>query len=332
MQPDKAGALGRKCVPGLKERAPCCTAADLPGPDETAPRHRRSAQNRKPGKPRQRPVQRIAAIRTHPRHNSQASQPDQGRRNKRNRDDQPDQSSRWCGPAVGRRPRSAVAESAWFGHPAAAALAGGPSGSALAPGLATRPRRSVMANRPPAAPTPTIRTYFTWPTGGKRLPRRQPARRQQRELAHSGRSEGRRLSGAAGGRRHSRTALASERVGSQRDSGRPQPMGVRRTQRHPGCLRSRQRRRHLCAAGPLSLLRNASATEELVALIVFNSDAAEPKDDIGIGQSLTAIPNDVLSAVLNVPVSVFDQIPTVGGRIVIVKRPEGQTGARPSGS
>jgi len=35
---------------------------------------------------------------------------------------------------------------------------------------------------------------------------------------------------------------------------------------------------------------NASATEELVALIVFNSDAAEPKDDIGIGQSLTAIP------------------------------------------
>ena len=52
---------------------------------------------------------------------------------------------------------------------------------------------------------------------------------------------------------------------------------------------------------------NASATEELVALIVFNSDAAEPKDDIGIGQSLTAIPNVVLSAVLNVPVSVFEQ-------------------------
>jgi hypothetical protein len=73
---------------------------------------------------------------------------------------------------------------------------------------------------------------------------------------------------------------------------------------------------------------NASATEELVAVIVFNSDAAEPKDDIGIGQSLTAIPTDVLSAVLNVPVSVFEQIPTVSGRIVIVKRPDDQTGAR----
>jgi oxalate decarboxylase len=84
--------------------------------------------------------------------------------------------------------------------------------------------------------------------------------------------------------------------------------------------------------GHYHYFENASATEELVALIVFNSDAAEPKDDIGIGQSLTAIPNDVLSAVLGVPVSIFEQIPTVPGRIVIVKRPDGQTGARPSGS
>ena len=70
----------------------------------------------------------------------------------------------------------------------------------------------------------------------------------------------------------------------------------------------------------------------MVALIVFNSDAAEPKDDIGIGQSLTSIPNDVLSAVLGVPVSTFEQIPTVPGRIVIVKRPDGHTGARPTES
>jgi oxalate decarboxylase len=82
--------------------------------------------------------------------------------------------------------------------------------------------------------------------------------------------------------------------------------------------------------GHYHYFENASATEELVALIVFNSDAAEPKDDIGIGQSLTAIPNDVLSAVLNVPVSIFEQIPTVPGRIVIVKRPDGQTGASQS--
>jgi oxalate decarboxylase len=27
-----------------------------------------------------------------------------------------------------------------------------------------------MANRPPAAPTPTIRTYFIWPTGGNVFP------------------------------------------------------------------------------------------------------------------------------------------------------------------
>jgi len=80
--------------------------------------------------------------------------------------------------------------------------------------------------------------------------------------------------------------------------------------------------------GHYHYFENASATEELVALIVFNSDAAEPKDDIGIGRSLTAIPNVVLSAVLNVPVSVSEQIPTVGGRIVIVKRPEGQTGGQ----
>jgi oxalate decarboxylase len=84
--------------------------------------------------------------------------------------------------------------------------------------------------------------------------------------------------------------------------------------------------------GHYHYFENASATEELVALIVFNSDAAEPKDDIGTGQSLTAISNDVLSAVLGVPVSVFEQIPTVPGRIVIVKRPDGQTGARQSGS
>jgi hypothetical protein len=40
----------------------------------------------------------------------------------------------------------------------------------------------------------------------------------------------------------------------------------------------------------------------------------------------------VLSAVLGVPVSIFEQIPTVPGRIVIVKRPDGQTGARQSES
>lgn len=79
--------------------------------------------------------------------------------------------------------------------------------------------------------------------------------------------------------------------------------------------------------GHYHYFENASATEELVVLIAFNSDVPEPKDDIGIGQSFTAIPKDVLSAVLNVPVSILEQIPTARGRIVIAKRPDGQTGA-----
>ena len=167
MQPDKAGALGRKCVPGLKERAPCCTAADLPGPDETAPRHRRSAQIENQGSRGNGPGN-ASPPSVHIPGTTHGFQPDQGSRNKRNRDDQPDQSSRWCGPAVGRRPHSAVTEPAWFEHPAAEPLPEGRVGAGAWP--TTRPRRSVMANRPPAAPTPTIRTYFTWPTGGKRFP------------------------------------------------------------------------------------------------------------------------------------------------------------------
>ena len=159
----------------------------------------------------------------------------------------------------------------------------------------------MRANRPPAAPTPTIRRLFHLADWGETSSPAGATRRQQRELAHSGRSEGRRLSGAAGGRRHSRTALASERVGSQRDSGRPQPMvfvGPNGTQ---DVFEAGKGDVIFAPQGHYHYFENAIAAE-FVALIVFNSDAAEPKDDIGIGQSLTAIPNDVLSAVLNVPV------------------------------
>jgi oxalate decarboxylase len=77
--------------------------------------------------------------------------------------------------------------------------------------------------------------------------------------------------------------------------------------------------------GHYHYFENASATEELVALIVFNSAPPNQRTTSAL-VSLTAIPNDVPSAVLNVPVSIFEQIPTVPGRIVIVKRPDGQTG------
>lgn len=73
--------------------------------------------------------------------------------------------------------------------------------------------------------------------------------------------------------------------------------------------------------GHFHYFENASDTEELVVLIVFNSDAAEPKDDIGLGQSLSSIPTDVLAAVFGAPQSLFDQIPQQSGRIVIAQRP-----------
>lgn len=80
--------------------------------------------------------------------------------------------------------------------------------------------------------------------------------------------------------------------------------------------------------GHFHYFENASETDELVVLIVFNSDAAEPKDDIGLGQSLTAIPTDVLAAVFGVPSALFERIPTVPDRVVIVKRPDGHSGAQ----
>jgi hypothetical protein len=127
VQPDKAGALGRKCVPGLKERAPCCTAADFRHPARTRLHHgsagalRIENQGSRGNGPCNASPPSVHIPATTHRLLSPTKE-----RNERNRDDQPDQSSRWCGPAVGRRPNSAVTESAWFGHPAAAALAGGP--------------------------------------------------------------------------------------------------------------------------------------------------------------------------------------------------------------
>jgi oxalate decarboxylase len=58
-------------------------------------------------------------------------------------------------------------------------------------------------------------------------------------------------------------------------------MGVRRTQRHPGVFEAGKGDVIFAPQGHYHYFENASATEELVALIVFNSDATEPKDGIG---------------------------------------------------
>lgn len=44
-------------------------------------------------------------------------------------------------------------------------------------------------------------------------------------------------------------------------------------------------------------------------LIVFNTSAEEPKDDIGIVAALKALPRDVLASVFGVPAAVFDGVP-----------------------
>lgn len=73
--------------------------------------------------------------------------------------------------------------------------------------------------------------------------------------------------------------------------------------------------------GHFHYFENASDTEELVVLIVFNSSATEPKDDIGIVQSLSALPTNVVSAVFGMPASVVEQIPKKFGRVVIARHP-----------
>jgi hypothetical protein len=56
-------------------------------------------------------------------------------------------------------------------------------------------------------------------------------------------------------------------------------------------------------------------------LIAFNSDAQEPKDDIGIIASLSA----VLSAVFKAPADVFRSIPKNPNRVVVARKPRRQS-------
>ncbi|MFC4560516.1 cupin domain-containing protein [Nocardiopsis mangrovi] len=72
--------------------------------------------------------------------------------------------------------------------------------------------------------------------------------------------------------------------------------------------------------GHFHYFENASATDDLDVLIVFNSSATEPDDDIGIVHALSAIPRDVLASVFGTAPDVFDAIPKTLRRVVISRR------------
>ena len=72
--------------------------------------------------------------------------------------------------------------------------------------------------------------------------------------------------------------------------------------------------------GHFHYFENASATEDLVVLIVFNSSAKEPDDDIGIVQCFKAMPPDVLAAVFGGEPKMFANLPGKLGRVVIASK------------
>lgn len=61
--------------------------------------------------------------------------------------------------------------------------------------------------------------------------------------------------------------------------------------------------------GHFHYFENASDTEELTVMVVFNASSIEAKDDIGIVQSLSSLPRDVLSSIFGAPAEVLDNIP-----------------------
>lgn len=77
--------------------------------------------------------------------------------------------------------------------------------------------------------------------------------------------------------------------------------------------------------GHFHYFENASDTEDLLVLIVFNADSAEPLDDVPLAQSISSMPPHVLAAVFGVDESVFAQLPIVTQRTVIVKRRDDAT-------
>ena len=60
-------------------------------------------------------------------------------------------------------------------------------------------------------------------------------------------------------------------------------------------------------------------TEDLDVLIIQNASAAEDKDNIGIGESLSQIPPDVLSAIFGVPADTFNAFKKFDNAITILR-------------
>ncbi|MFC3997143.1 cupin domain-containing protein [Nocardiopsis sediminis] len=72
--------------------------------------------------------------------------------------------------------------------------------------------------------------------------------------------------------------------------------------------------------GHFHYFENTSDTEDLNVLIVFNSSATEPDDDIGIVHALSSLPRDVLASVFGADPHVFDAVPKTLRRVVISRR------------
>lgn len=65
---------------------------------------------------------------------------------------------------------------------------------------------------------------------------------------------------------------------------------------------------------------NADPEQMLEVLVVFNTSATEPADDIGIVATLNSLPREVLAASFGIPVAAFDQVPAEVKPVVITRR------------
>ncbi|MBN3882797.1 MAG: cupin domain-containing protein [Nostoc sp.] len=65
---------------------------------------------------------------------------------------------------------------------------------------------------------------------------------------------------------------------------------------------------------------NASDNEELVVFIVFNSSTSEAYNDIGIVNSISLIPNDILATLFGVSPDFFNNLPKIVKPVTIVKK------------
>lgn len=70
---------------------------------------------------------------------------------------------------------------------------------------------------------------------------------------------------------------------------------------------------------------NGSDDEELVVLVVFNSSVPEPRNDLGIVNALSLMPNDVMAAVFGVASDFFSNLPKIEKPVTIVKKQSSHT-------